>query len=127
MEVLLLESDPLVRDLVKIGLQQCAQSTVTLGKGFAGLAELRTKHFDCVFVGLPSAAPEALQLLERLRALDQAVEVFVLAPADAVKKLAATKAQFGVHAILSTPLQERELFSLVGRFLDRCASRLAAR
>ena len=103
MDVLLVEKDPLVRDLIKVGLQQFEEFQVTVGRGYAGINELRSRHFDCVFLGLDPADKHGLRLLQHLRSFDTATELYVMAPMAA--------------------LRAKEFFGLVGRFLERRTDR----
>lgn len=123
MDVLLVEKDPLVRDLIKVGLQQFEEFQVTVGRGYAGINELRSRHFDCVFLGLDPADKHGLRLLQHLRSFDTATELYVMAPMAALRDLAAEKAKFGIHSFLGTPVDAKEFFGLVGRFLERRTDR----
>ena len=69
MNFLLIESDPLVRDQVKVGLQQFSDFNVTVGVGYRGVNELHSSGFDCVLVGLEGPDPESMRLLQHLRTL----------------------------------------------------------
>lgn len=126
MEALLVEKDPLVRDLVKVGLQQCPDFQVTVGRGYAGIDELRSRHFDCVFVGVDPAQKGALKLLQHLRSFDSTTELIVIAPAAAIRDLAAEKTKYGIHSFLTAPIDPREFFGLLGRFLERRTDRPAS-
>ena len=77
MEVLLVENDPLVRDQVKVGLQQSPEFHVTVGSGHAGINEVRGRHFDCVFLGVDPRVKETVKLLHHLL-IHQHPQLFLL-------------------------------------------------
>lgn len=119
MDILLVEKDALVRDQVKVGLQQIPGFRVTVGAGHRGINELRSQHFDCVFLGLDPRDRESASLLQHMRSFDRTTEVVVMTGPRHAKDMAADKAKFDIHAFLQTPIEPRELFEFVGRFLER--------
>ena len=123
MEALIVENDPLVRDQLKVALQQFPDVHVATGTGYAALNELRGRAFDCVFLGLDGEPHEAIKLLQHLRAIDKDAQLFVVAPAARCRDLSAEKTKFGIHALLSAPLVPRELFAQLGRLFERRAQR----
>jgi DNA-binding response OmpR family regulator len=123
MEALIVENDPLVRDQLKVALQQFPDVHIATGVGYAAVNELRSRTFDCVFLGIDATQHESVKLLQHLRALDRDTPLFVLAAGDSGRELAAEKAKFGIHALLATPLAPRELFAQLGRLFTRLAER----
>ena len=121
MEILLVERDALVRDQVKVGLQQLPDFRVTVGVGHRGINELRSQHFDCVFLGLDPRDREAASLLQHLRSFDKSTEVVVMTIPRHAKDMAADKARYDIHAFLQTPVEPRDLFEFIGRFVERHA------
>ena len=67
MEVLLVEKDPLIRDMVKVGLQQFDEFQVTVGSGHAGVGEARGKTFECVSLGADPREKDTMKLLQHLQ------------------------------------------------------------
>jgi DNA-binding NtrC family response regulator len=123
MEILLVEKDPLVRDQVKVGLQQFPEFTVTVGEGYQGINELRQRQFDCVFLGVDPRDKETVRLLHHMRSFDKTTELVVLTMGRSVKDLSGEKAKFNIHSFLQTPLDIREFFGFLGRFLERRTDR----
>lgn len=123
MEVLLVEKDPLIRDQVKVGLQQFPEFEVTVGNGNAGIDLMRGHHFDCVILGVDPRHKGTVKLLQNLRAIDKTIEVFVLTAARNVRDMAVDKGKYDIHSFLQTPLDLKEFFGLVGRFLERRTER----
>ncbi|MCC7398718.1 MAG: hypothetical protein IT455_16745 [Planctomycetes bacterium] len=123
MEVLLVEKDPLIRDMVKVALQQFEEFHVTVGTGFAGINEARSKHFDCVFLGADPRQKDTMKLLHHLRSFNQTSELFVLTNTRNVRDMAVDKNKYTVHSFVQTPIVVKELFGLLGRFLERRTER----
>jgi len=108
-----------VRDHVKVGLQQFPDFHVTVGVGYQGINELRSQDFDCVFLGVDWRDQESMRLLKHLRSVNKEVELVVMTPPRNAKDMAKAKAQNDIHSLLSTPIDPKELFDFVGRFLAR--------
>jgi DNA-binding NtrC family response regulator len=123
MEVLLVEKDPLVRDHVKVGLQQFPEFHVNVGVGYAGINEMRSKHFDCVFLGVDPREKDTVKLLRHLRSFDTTTELFVMTASRNVKDMQVDKSKYNIHSFLQTPVDVREFFGLLGRFLERRTER----
>lgn len=119
MEVLLVEKDPLIRDQVKVALQQFAEFHVTVGVGHAGVNELRGRAFDCVFMSVDPRQKDTVKLLHHLRSFDTTTELFVLTAPRNVKDMAVDKSKYNIHSFVQTPIVVRELFGLLGRFIER--------
>ena len=123
MEVLLVEKDPLVRDLVKVGLQQFEDFHVTVGVGHAGISQARAKQFDCVFLGADPREKDTMKLLKHLRSFDSTTELFVLSAPKNVKDMSAEKSQYDIHTFVQTPVAAKEFFALMSRFIERRTDR----
>lgn len=123
MDVLLIEKNALVRDQLKVGLQQFPSIRVTVGQGYRGVNELRSRPFDCVFLAVDPLDKESLGMLQHLRSFDQTTEVVALVPGREPKVLSAEKATYDIHTLLRTPLDPKEVFSFLGRFFERHSGR----
>jgi DNA-binding NtrC family response regulator len=123
MEVLLVEKDPLVRDQVKVALQQFPEFHVTVGSGHAGVNEMRGRTFDAVFLGVDPRQKDTVKLMHYLRSFDTTTELFVLTSPRNVRDMAVDKTKYNVHSFVQTPVVARELFGLIGRFLERRTER----
>ncbi|MCB9877026.1 MAG: hypothetical protein H6835_05425 [Planctomycetes bacterium] len=123
MEVLLVEKDPLIRDQVKVGLQQFDEFHVTVGQGIAGVNEARSRMFDCVFLGVDPRQKDTTKLLQHLRSFDTTTELFVLTDPRNVKDMAVDKGRYDIHSFVATPIVVRDFFGLLGRFLERRTDR----
>jgi len=123
MEVLLVEKDALVRDQVKVGLQQFPEFVVTVGNGHAGINEMRGRSFDCVFLGVDPREKDTVKLMHHLRSFDTSTELFVLTASRNVRDMAVDKTKYNIHSFLHKPIDCKEFFGLLGRFLDRRTER----
>jgi DNA-binding NtrC family response regulator len=121
MEILLIEKDALLRDQVKVGLQQFDDFHVTVGSGYRGVSELRGQQFDCVFVGVDPQDADALAMLEHLRSCDARVELFVMTSPRQAKAMASHRTRLNIHSFLTTPIEPKTFFEFLGRFRDRRA------
>lgn len=119
MNILIVESDHLVRDQIKVGLQQFPEFKITTGEGYGGLNKLRQSHFDLVFVGVRAQTGEAKRTVEYLRSFDQRVDLVVVAPQRTARDLASEKSRLDIWSLLSTPIAEMDFFRMVARVRDR--------
>ena len=78
MEILLVEKDHLVRDQVKVGMQQFPEFHVTCVEGYGGMNTLRQRPFDAVFLGVPEDFAEARRMIEHLRGIDRGIDLVVM-------------------------------------------------
>lgn len=121
MEALLIAGDPLVRDLVKVGLRQFPDVEVTVGAGHAGVSLARSKRFDCVLLAVDPREPGTMQHLEHLRSFERDADLFVLTEPRNVKDMAVDKTKYNVHSFLAAPVAVRDFFGAIGRYLERRA------
>ena len=119
MEVLLVEKDHLIRDQVKVGMQQFPEFRVTCVEGYGGMNTLRQQTFDEVFLGVPDDFQEARRMIEHLRNIDRAVDLVVMVPEKMAKDMAGEKPRFDIWSILPTPMGVTEFFRLVARLRER--------
>ncbi|MGE3171879.1 MAG: hypothetical protein AB7O97_04585 [Planctomycetota bacterium] len=123
MDILLVEKDALTRDHLKVGLQQFPEFQVTVGIGYRGINELRSQAYDCVFLGVDPRDQESMGLMQHMRSFDRTTELVVLTAPRSARDMASDKAKFDIHTFLQTPIDPKELFEFVGRFLERHAGR----
>jgi DNA-binding response OmpR family regulator len=119
MEVLLVEKDRLVRDQIKVGLQQFAEFTVTWGEGYAAINELRQRPYDVVFVGCDNKDDECTRLLKHLRSFDRTTELIVVCGQRTARDLHGEKSKLNISGFVQTPINVLEFFRVVGRLRAR--------
>lgn len=114
-----MEKDRLVRDQIKVGLQQFSEFTVTWGEGYAAINELRQRPYDVVFVGCDNKDDECVRLLKHLRSFDRTTEVIVISGQRTARELHAEKTKMNISGFLQTPINVVEFFRVVGRLRAR--------
>ncbi len=119
MDILLIEKDRMLRDQVKVGLQQFPEFTVTCGEGYAAVNDVRQRHYDCVFLGIEGNDRDPLKLLKHLRSFERTIEVVVMTNPRQAKDLAGEKSRLNIGSFLPTPIEVEEFFRLVGRMRAR--------
>lgn len=119
MDVLLVESDPLIRDRVLVGLQQFPEIRVTVGEGYSALNNARQHSYDCIFLGVQPGNQQGLRLLEHLRSFDTTTEVVVMSSERNARDMHQLKSRHKILAFLHTPLTLSEFFGLVTRLRGR--------
>lgn len=119
MQILVVETDHLIRDQVKVGLQQFAAFSVTCGEGYAGINLIRQRDFDAVFLGVPEEPREARRMIEHLRGIRPKLDLIVLASERVARDLASDKQRLGIWSIHPTPIEVIDFFRLVSRVKER--------
>ena len=126
MEILLVARDNLIRDQVKVGLQQFQEFSVTWGEGYAAVNDVRQHRYDCIFLEAGDDH-EGVRLLNHLRTFDKSTEVVIITTEKHAKEMASEKSRLNVVAFLHTPINVNEFFKLIGRFRARRRDAEAAR
>ena len=119
MQILLVVREKLIRDQIKVGLQQFPEFKVTVGEGYAAINETRQHHYDCIFVSVDGQSREGLRLLQHLRSFDRNTEVVLVTTERQARDLAQEKTKLNVAASLHTPIDVTEFFRLIARFRER--------
>ena len=119
MDILLVVRDKLVRDQVKVGLQQFPEFSVTVGEGYAAINEVRQKHYDTIFLAIEGQGQAGLRLLQHLREFDRGTEVVAIANERLARDFAKEKSRLNIAAFLHTPIDAAEFFRLVARLKAR--------
>lgn len=119
MDILLVEKDRLIRDQVKVGLQQFPDFTVTCGEGYAALNELRQRQFDAIFLGVDRNRNDGPKMLEHLRSIDPTTDVVVITDDRTAKEWSKEKGRLRIVSFLTVPLIAAEFFRLLGRMRER--------
>ena len=84
---------------------------------------MRGRHFDCVFLGVDPRVKETVKLLHHLRSFDTTTELCVLTSPRSMRDMSVDKSKYNIHSFVQTPIDVRELFGLLGRFLERRTER----
>ncbi|MEM7199922.1 MAG: response regulator [Planctomycetota bacterium] len=127
MDILLVVRDNLVRDQIKVGLQQFQEFTITVGEGYAAINEARQHHYDSVFISVDPQRGEGLRLLQHLRSFDRTMDVVIVTTERHARDMAGEKSRLNISSFLSTPIDVTEFFRLIGRLRSRKQEPEAAR
>lgn len=127
MDVLLVEKDPLLRDLLKVGLQQFSGVQVTVGSGLSGVSLAQSKRFDAVFLGVDPRDQSSVQLVQHLRSFEHEADLFLVTEARNVKDMSVDKTKYKVHSFVPAPVVVKDLFGMFGRYLERRSEARAPR
>ena len=119
MEILLVVRDHLIRDQIKVGLQQFSEFDVTVGEGYAAINEIRQHQYDSVFIAIDPENKEGFRLLEHLRSFDSSTQTIVVTPERHARELAPEKSRMHISSFLNTPIDVTEFFRLVSRLRER--------
>jgi len=119
MEILLVVSDRLIRDQVKVGLQQFPEFSVMWGEGYAAINQARQTKYDCVFLEIPPQAQDGTRLLQHLRSFDTTTELVVITSERSARDMAKDKSAYNIAAFLHTPIDVAEFFRMVARLRAR--------
>jgi DNA-binding NtrC family response regulator len=121
-EILIIERDKVIRDQLKVGLQNFRQFSVECCEGFSGVNRARQKTFDYVFIGLNPQDQEGAGLLKAFRDLDKDTDVVIVTTHRQSKLMSGDKMRFNIFAFLGVPIDVREFFRVVARFKPRMPS-----
>jgi len=123
-DVLLIVQDPLVRDMIAVGLENVPGTAVVVSSGPGAVDRARLKKFDVIFVShepkeTGAVEENAPELIARLREFDRESEVVIVTDGRWAKVLAEKRDRFGACAFLRTPIQPNEFFRLAVRLRSR--------
>ncbi len=122
MDVLILDADKVVRDHVRVGLQNFPEFAVDTGQGFAGLNLTEQKDYDCLFIACDPQTDQGLELIENFRKTNNDVDVVMVTPARKSKAHQHLRTRYDLFSILYVPLDPGEFFRLVARLRRREAA-----
>lgn len=114
--VLVVEDEPLLRDLVAAVLQDEGYAVATAAHGVAGLAEVRRALPDAVILDLMMPVMDGPTFLTAFRRLPDCRTIPVVI-VSAVKAELERARQLAAHAWLAKPYDLDDLIATVGRFI----------
>jgi DNA-binding NtrC family response regulator len=115
--ILVVDDDPGVRESFRLMLEDHYE-VLDAGDGAAALEVLRVTQVDLVLLDIRLPEADGIEVLERIKALDEGVEV-VLATAVKTVRTAVAAMKLGAFDYLTKPFEEDELLAVVRRALEK--------
>ncbi|MBI2493425.1 MAG: sigma-54-dependent Fis family transcriptional regulator [Candidatus Rokubacteria bacterium] len=115
--ILVVDDDPGVRESFRLMLEDDYE-VLDAGDGAAALEILRVTQVDLVLLDIRLPEADGIEVLERIKALDEGVEV-VLATAVKTVRTAVAAMKLGAFDYLTKPFEEDELLAVVRRALEK--------
>jgi DNA-binding NtrC family response regulator len=115
--VLVVDDDPGLRESFRLILEDDYE-LLESPDGPRALEIVRTSHVDLVLLDIRLPEMDGIDVLERIKALDEQVEVILVTAVKTVRTAVAAM-KLGAFDYLTKPFEEEELLSLVQRALER--------
>ena len=115
--VLVVDDDPGVREAFRLALED-QYDVVEAADGRQALAVLRERPVDLVLLDIRLPEMDGIEVLERIKALDESVEVILVTAVKTVRTAVAAM-KLGAFDYVTKPFDEDELLALIRRALER--------
>jgi len=115
--ILVVDDEPGLREAFHLILDEDFE-VIDVADGIAALDVVRTCQVDLVLLDIRLPGMDGIEVLERIKAIDEALEV-VLVTAVRTVRTAVAAMKLGAFDYLTKPFEEDELLSLVRRALER--------
>jgi DNA-binding NtrC family response regulator len=115
--ILVVDDDPGLRESFHLILDE-DYDVIDVPDGTAALDVVRSSQVDVVLLDIRLPGMDGIEVLERIKAIDEGLEV-VLVTAVRTVRTAVAAMKLGAFDYLTKPFEEDELLSLVRRALDR--------
>ncbi len=115
--VLVIDDDPGLRESFRLILED-EYDVVDAPDGPTGLAILRSSQVDLVLLDIRLPEMDGIEVLERIKATDDGVEVILVTAVKTVRTAVAAM-KLGAFDYLTKPFEEDELLSLIRRALEK--------
>ena len=115
--ILVVDDEPGLRESFRLILDDDYE-VVDVPDGPAALDVLRSAQVDLVLLDIRLPGMDGIEVLERIKALDESVEVILVTAVKTVRTAVAAM-KLGAFDYLTKPFEEDELLSLVRRALER--------
>jgi DNA-binding NtrC family response regulator len=115
--ILVVDDEPGLRESFRLILDD-EYEVIDVPDGPAALDVLRSSQIDLVLLDIRLPGMDGIEVLERIKALDDAVEVILVTAVKTVRTAVAAM-KLGAFDYVTKPFEEDELLSLVRRALER--------
>ncbi len=121
LSVLLIESDPAVRDLIRVGLESFDSFDVDVADDHWGVEFVRDGRYDLVLLDLEigTGASDGFSLVGKIREYDEHPLIIALKPGRTSRHLSREKNAHDVFALITLPLDVAGFFKTIARARDR--------
>src|SRR5438093_10396926 len=117
--VLVVDDDPGVRESFRLILED-HYDVVDVPDGPSALDVVRASQVDLVLLDIRMTGMDGIEVLERIKAIDEGIEVILVTAVKTVRTAVAAM-KLGAFDYLTKPFEEDELLSLSRRALERRA------
>ena len=115
--ILVVDDEPGLRESFRLILDD-EYEVIDVPDGPSALDMLRSSQVDLVLLDIRLPGMDGIEVLERIKALDEAVEVILVTAVKTVRTAVAAM-KLGAFDYVTKPFEEDELLSLVRRALER--------
>ncbi|WP_299371382.1 response regulator transcription factor [uncultured Tateyamaria sp.] len=115
--LLVVDDDPQIRAVLRIGLTQAGHRVTEAGDGAEGLAKAQSGRFDLIVLDIGLPEMDGLALCRALRATDQTPVLFLTARQDEIDRVLGF--EMGGDDYVTKPFSPRELTARVAAILKR--------
>src|SRR4029434_5443545 len=115
--ILVVDDDPGVRESFRLILED-HYDVVDVPDGPSALDVVRTSPMDLVLLDIRLPGMDGIEVLERIKAIDDRAEVILVTAVKTVRTAVAAM-KLGAFDYLTKPFEEDELLSLASRALER--------
>ncbi|WP_457647967.1 response regulator transcription factor [Profundibacter sp.] len=116
-KILIIDDDPQIREVVRIGLEQAGYATLTAGDGAAGLALVGSARPDLVVLDIGLPEMDGFEVCRRLRVQSQVPVLFLSARDEELDRVLGF--EMGADDYVTKPFSPRELVARVKAILKR--------
>jgi DNA-binding NtrC family response regulator len=115
--ILIVDDDPGIRESFRLILEEHYE-LVEAGDGRQAIEIVRTSEVDLVLLDIRLPEMDGIEVLERIKALDDQVEVILVTAVKTVRTAVAAM-KLGAFDYVTKPFEEDDLLSVVRRALER--------
>ncbi|MEO0402043.1 MAG: response regulator transcription factor [Pseudomonadota bacterium] len=120
-QLLIIDDDPHIRSVLRIGLRQAGYDVVEAGDGAEGLAKARSGRFDLIVLDIGLPEMDGLAVCRALRSSDDTPVLFLTARQDEIDRVLGF--ELGGDDYVTKPFSPRELAARIGAILKRTQTR----
>jgi two-component system, NtrC family, response regulator AtoC len=115
--ILIVDDDPGIRESFRLILED-KYELIEAGDGRQAIETVRTSEVDLVLLDIRLPEMDGIEVLERIKALDEQVEVILVTAVKTVRTAVAAM-KLGAFDYVTKPFEEDDLLSVVRRALER--------